>query len=138
MDSVDFIFLFLPLLLAGCILPAEWTQEAEKEEEEVSHSLRLSPAMRAMLNTSSFTSCRSSTGSKGVSCAGFALGDGCLRDFLWCREDLTVVCGDHGLASNNDLFCGNQRFWARAGGCWLTDSEGEIYPGLAHYKALDQ
>ena len=70
---------------------------------------RLTPSLQAMLNTSSYRACRSSTGSRGVTCPGFSLGDGCLRHFLWCREDFTVSCGDHGLTSNNDLFCGNKR-----------------------------
>ena len=35
-----------------------------------------------------------------------------------------MMCGELGLTSNNDLFCGNHQFWARAGGCWLTDSDG--------------
>ena len=139
MEGVDFIFLLFPLLLlTASILPAERTEEEEVEgSEDSSYRQRLSPALQAMLNTSSFTTCRSSTGSKGLSCPGFSLGDDCLRDFLWCRPDLTVVCGPHGLTSNNDLFCGNHQFWARAGGCWLTDSDGVHRGEVVHSRSGD-
>ena len=103
------VLIFLTFLLFCSILPAERTKEEDQEQEEE----RLSPGLTARLNTSTFTPCSSSSGSKGVKCAGFDLGDGCLRDFLWCRDDLVVVCGDHGLTSNNDLFCGNQAdYWS--------------------------
>ena len=101
MDCIVSLLLLINFLTVGCIPPTE------SSEEEL--RARLTPGLAALLNTSTFLPCTSTTGSRGVTCQGFTLGDGCLRHFLWCRKDFTVSCGDHGLVSNNELFCGNKR-----------------------------
>ena len=101
MDCRLSLLLLINFSLAGCLSPADSSEEQLRA--------RLTPSLLALLNTSTYRPCTSSRGSRGLTCPGFDLGDGCLRHFLWCRKDFTVSCGDHGLTSNNELFCGNKR-----------------------------
>ena len=71
------------------------------------YKLKYSPDLRWMLDLSLYNKCKSD-GSPGITCEGFSLGDDCLRDFLWCRDDFKLTCA-RGLPSNNEVFCGNRR-----------------------------
>ena len=117
------IFWLLNLLLAD----SHWSLSDESMKPSTSltefYRSQFSSELQRMLDLSLYNRCMSSTGSPGITCEGFLLGDSCLRDFLWCRDDFKVNCA-RGLASNNDVFCGNRRYWERHR-CHISDREGE-------------
>lgn len=116
------IILLLHLVLAS----SQWNQreEAQNSPENLTeyYRLKFSPDLQWMLDLALYNRCKSDF-SPGITCEGFILGDHCLRDFLWCRDDFKVTCA-RGLPSNHDVLCGNRGYWERHR-CHISDKEGE-------------